>query len=225
MTPRTSERDPANQAEEVVVERRLASEPQAAASARRALDLIGQRLSRTSLENAKLLVSELVTNAVRHGPARDGAEVLLRATVRPDALRVEVTDEGVGFVQPPASGLLAVGGWGLVLVERVADRWGIDEGGPTRVWFELDRSSTLEGPAAQPTELDTLQIALGAGRMGTWHWDMTAGTVRWSESLERIHGFEPGAFARTFEDSHADMHPEDRARVLGSIENAVHEGR
>lgn len=71
MTPRTSERaDPANQAEEVVVERRLASEPQAAASARRALDLMGQRLSWTSLENAKLLVSELVTNTVRHRGAR-----------------------------------------------------------------------------------------------------------------------------------------------------------
>jgi len=225
MTPRTSERDPANQAEEVVVERRLASEPQAAASARRALDLIGQRLSRTSLENAKLLVSELVTNSVRHGPHRSGAEVNVRATVRPDGVRVEVTDEGVGFVQPPASGLLAVGGWGLVLVDRIADRWGIEDGGPTRVWFELDRSSTVDGRAIGPTELDTLQIALDAGRMGTWHWDMRAGTVRWSESLERIHGLEPGTFARTFEDSQADMHPEDRARVLGSIESAVHEGR
>ncbi|MEX2406477.1 MAG: PAS domain S-box protein [Actinomycetota bacterium] len=226
MTPRTSERaDPANRAEEAVVERRFPSEPEAAASARRALDLIGQRLSRWALENAKLLVSELVTNAVRHGPHRSGAEVRLRATLRPDAVRVEVTDEGVGFVQPPASGLLAVGGWGLVLVDRVADRWGIEDGGPTRVWFELDRSSPPDVPAIQPTELDTLQIALDAGRMGTWHWDMPAGTVRWSESLERIHGLEPGTFARTFEDFQADMHPEDRTRVLGSIEAAVHEGR
>lgn len=226
MTPRTSERaDPANRAEEAVIERRFPSEPHAASSARRALDLIGQRLSRTALENAKLLVSELVTNAVRHGPQRSGAEVRLRATVRTDAVRVEVTDEGVGFVQPPSTGLLAVGGWGLVLVDRVAERWGIEDGGPTRVWFELDRSSTLEGSTIEPTELDTLQIALDAGRMGTWHWDMPGGTVRWSESLERIHGLEPGAFARTFEDFQSYMHPEDRARVLGSIESAVHEGR
>ncbi|MEX2203000.1 MAG: SpoIIE family protein phosphatase [Actinomycetota bacterium] len=226
MTPRTSERaDPANRADEAVVERRFPSEPRAAASARRALDLIGQRLSRSVLENAKLLVSELVTNAVRRGPQRPGAEVRVRVTVRPDAVRVEVTDQGVGFVQPPASGLLDAGGWGLVLVERVADRWGIDDGAPTRVWFELDRSSTLDAPAIGPTELDTLQIALDAGRMGTWHWDMPAGTVRWSENLERIHGLEPGAFLRTFEDFQADMYPEDRTRVLGSIEAAVHESR
>jgi PAS domain S-box-containing protein len=226
MTPRTSEQaGPANQVEEAVVERRFPSEPHAAAGARRALDLIGQRLGRSTLENAKLLVSELVTNAVRHGPQRTGAEVKLRASVRPDALRVEVVDEGAGFVAPPASGLLTVGGWGLVLVDRVADRWGILDGGPTRVWFELDRSAPPGGVAIQPTELDTLQIALDAGRMGTWHWDMPSGTVRWSESLERIHGLEAGTFARTFEDFQADMHPEDRARVLGSIEVAVHEGR
>jgi PAS domain S-box-containing protein len=226
MIPRTSEQGgPTNQAEEAVVERRFPSEPHAAAGARRALDLIAQRLGRSTLENAKLLVSELVTNAVRHGPHRTGAEVRLRASVRPDALRVEVVDEGAGFVPPPASGLLAVGGWGLVLVERVADRWGIQDGGPTRVWFELDRTASPDGLAVQPTELDTLQIALDAGRMGTWHWDMPSGTVRWSESLERIHGLEPGGFARTFEDVQADMHPEDRARVLGSIESAVHEGR
>jgi len=226
MTPRTSERaDPANQAEEVVVERRFPSDLQAAASARRALDLIGRRLSRSTLENAKLLVSELVTNAVRHGPQRRGGEVRVRTAVRPDAVRIDVTDEGEGFVQPPASGLLVVGGWGLVLVDRVADRWGIEDGGPTRVWFELDRSSTLDTSAMQPTELDTLQIALDAGRMGTWHWDIPAGTVRWSESLERIHGLEPGTFARTFEEFQADMHPEDRTRVLGSIEAAVHEGQ
>jgi PAS domain S-box-containing protein len=224
MTPRTSEQPaPANQAEEAVVERRFPPEPHAAAEARRALDLIGQRLERSTLENAKLLVSELVTNAVRHGPHRTGAEVKLRASLRPDALRVEVVDEGAGFVPPPAR-LLAVGGWGLVLVDRVADRWGIHDAGPTRVWFELDRSPR-EGLAVQPTELDTLQIALDAGRMGTWHWDIPSGTIRWSESLERIHGLDPGAFTRTFEDFQADMHPEDRARVLGSIEAAVHDGR
>src|SRR5687768_16419388 len=127
MTPRTSAH-PANRAEEVVIERRFPSDPHAAASARRALDLIGLRLGPTASENAKLLVSELVTNAVRHGPQRRGTEVRLRASLRTDAIRLEVTDEGVGFVQPPASGLLAVGGWGLVLVDRVADRWGIEDG-------------------------------------------------------------------------------------------------
>jgi PAS domain S-box-containing protein len=227
MTPRTSERTaPAKEASETVVERRLPSEPRAAAAARRALDLIGSGLAPPLLDNAKLLVSELVTNAVRHGPHRAGAEVRLRAAVEQDVVRVDVTDDGHGFEPPPASGFLDVGGWGLVLVDRVADRWGVEDGGHTRVWFELDRT---QPPASDryglSSELDTLQIALDAGRMGTWDWDLPSGTVRWSETLEQIHGLEPGTFGGSFDDFQADMHPEDRARVVGTIERAVRQER
>jgi anti-sigma regulatory factor (Ser/Thr protein kinase) len=59
-------------------------------------------------------------------------------------VRIEVSDGGAGFVPPkrPAPRLDAEepGGWGLVLVDRLADRWGVARDEGTSVWFELDRS-------------------------------------------------------------------------------------
>jgi two-component sensor histidine kinase len=91
------------------------------------------------LENALLLLtSELVTNSVRHGCAgeRDEIEVELLAT--PGGLRAQVTDCGGGFA-PTGRGreLDEPGGWGLVLVERMARSWGVERDERTRVWFEL----------------------------------------------------------------------------------------
>jgi hypothetical protein len=55
-------------------------------------------------------------------------------------VRVEVADKGNGFggrPRPPDPG--RAGGWGLYIVEKLASRWGVMEGGGTRVWFEIDR--------------------------------------------------------------------------------------
>ena len=83
-----------------------------------------------------LLVSELVTNAVRHARS-DRFEV--RLDVRPDMLRLEVHDEGSGFDPRIAPSDDGTGGYGLFIVDRLADRWGVerDEGGV--IWLELDR--------------------------------------------------------------------------------------
>src|SRR5688572_6906329 len=62
-----------------------------------------------------------------------------------------------------------------------------------------------------------LSLALKAGRLGIWEWDMVAGRVRWSPLLEQIHGLEVGAFGGSFEAYQSDIHPEDRARVLDTI--------
>jgi anti-sigma regulatory factor (Ser/Thr protein kinase) len=87
-------------------------------------------------ETLILLVSELVTNAVRHA---EGAVVRLIVSLRADVLRVEVHDPGRGFeVKAPPSDPMRASGWGLVLVEELADRWGVDETPRTRVWFEMD---------------------------------------------------------------------------------------
>src|SRR3990172_808280 len=59
--------------------------------------------------------------------------------------------------------------------------------------------------------------------MGTWTWDVSSGLVTWSESLERIHGLKPGTFGGSFEDFQRDIHPEDRGRVLATLERAVNE--
>jgi PAS domain S-box-containing protein len=325
----------------------LSVDPHAASEARLALDEI-DGLDDATRETLRLLVSELVTNAVRHGPSVPGGTIDVRVEATPDTIRVEVRDRGEGFVPPgPEAVASDVGGWGLMLVRQMSRRWGIEPGAPTRVWFELarpaadddsdawndgvdavlleaqhaaviatdvegtvrrwnrhaeelfgftkaeavgrsvldlmvraddtragdaimrrlrsgepwdgewlaprrdgssvwvrvanapvrDERGALVGMIGVSVDLtdrkaaesalaeseERLRIALESGRMGTWEWDVRGGDVRWSESLERIHGLEPGTFGGSFEDFQRDMHPEDRARVLGRIERALNE--
>jgi anti-sigma regulatory factor (Ser/Thr protein kinase) len=83
-----------------------------------------------------LLTTELVTNAVRHG-GRPGSEIDVTLLRTDTAVRVEVGDPGPGF-DPGASAPGHDRGWGLFLVDRLADRWGVERiGNRTVVWFEL----------------------------------------------------------------------------------------
>ncbi len=85
-----------------------------------------------------LLVSELVNNAVLHGPAASPSTVVLHFETVGKTLQVEVSDEGGGFAPVARHGAQdAASGWGLHIVEALADSWGVDRGRPTRVWFEL----------------------------------------------------------------------------------------
>jgi anti-sigma regulatory factor (Ser/Thr protein kinase) len=86
-----------------------------------------------------LLVTELVTNAVLHAGA-PGSPVLLRVTVSPGSLRVEVHDRGPGFEMREPKPRGSSGGYGLFLIERMSDRWGVHRNETTYVWFELDRA-------------------------------------------------------------------------------------
>jgi len=66
-----------------------------------------------------------------------------------------------------------------------------------------------------------LSLALAAGRMGAWDWDIGTGTVTWSSELERIHGLEPGTFDGTLEGYRRDVHPADVDRVATGIARAL----
>jgi anti-sigma regulatory factor (Ser/Thr protein kinase) len=113
----------------------LSRELTAPAAARGAMETFRGALDAQHLYAARLLVSELVTSAVKHGgrgpvrvdAANDGhslhVEVVDRAPARRPWRRSENVEE--------------VGGWGLPLIARVADRWGSFDGG-SRAWFELD---------------------------------------------------------------------------------------
>ena len=107
---------------------------EAAFVARRLLDEnFRTGLSDLAYTNARLIVSELVTNALVHGEGR----IFVSFEQYGDVLRIEVVDEGTGEVpticEQPEAG---VGGWGLRIVDTVSLRWGAFEG-TTHVWAEI----------------------------------------------------------------------------------------
>ena len=107
----------------------------APAAAREALASLEGKVDRDLIPDAKLLASELVTNSVKY--CGSGPVTLAATSDGPRHLRVEVIDQGIGFVpvardKPKTD----VGGWGLHLVEALSDRWGVHDGS-THVWFEL----------------------------------------------------------------------------------------
>jgi anti-sigma regulatory factor (Ser/Thr protein kinase) len=109
----------------------------APANARRAVEGLSGKVADDVIPDIKLLVSELITNSVKYGGEGD---VKLAMDVQDERkLRIEVIDQGIGFV-PVARDRPAtdVGGWGLHLVQTLSDRWGVHEGS-THVWFEIDR--------------------------------------------------------------------------------------
>lgn len=101
------------------------------------------RLDEDTAYDIHVVVSELVANAVRHGGAHGADAVTVSLLLEPDRVRVEVEDPGPGFEpperpEPRESG----GGRGLVLLERMTSRWGVEREGASRVWFEVDRAAT-----------------------------------------------------------------------------------
>lgn len=110
-------------------------------AARHAVDRLDGHFPADRLGDVRLLVSELVTNAVRHAGLSERDEIRLTVQESPGGLRVEVGDPGTGFDWTGRDRDAAeAGGWGLYLVAELADRWGVERGTDTCVWFELDRS-------------------------------------------------------------------------------------
>ena len=118
----------------------LASEPGSVAEARtKVCDAIAPEFAESTVQTLRLLVSEVVTNAVRHGGASQPVE--LHASWNAE-VRVEVCDHGEGFTPAPRIGALdEPGGFGLYLVGRLADRWGVETNEGTPGWFVLRRPS------------------------------------------------------------------------------------
>jgi anti-sigma regulatory factor (Ser/Thr protein kinase) len=117
----------------------LGSSPEAAASARQAISRLPADLDPPLIETLRLLVTELITNSVRHTAADS---LTLSVAVGKSAVLTEVADTEPGF-DPQCVEQAGEGdtGWGLFLVQRLADRWGVTHDGPSkRVWFELRRA-------------------------------------------------------------------------------------
>jgi len=117
----------------------LGQRPGSAADARRALGEVADHLSPRRLADARLLVSELVTNALRHAQLHDTDVITLVLETGEQCLRIEVRDPGPGFeLVEPAPDPARSSGWGLYLVRELADRWGVDRRPDNCVWFEFD---------------------------------------------------------------------------------------
>jgi anti-sigma regulatory factor (Ser/Thr protein kinase) len=122
---------------------RLGSGPDAAAEARRAIAQLRADLDPPLMETLRLLVTELVTNSVRH---TDCDALTLRVAVGRSAVITEVADDGPTFDLEALDVEDALAhdpdcGWGLFLVQRLARDWGVkEEDGSKRVWFELGRA-------------------------------------------------------------------------------------
>ncbi|MEX0683800.1 MAG: PAS domain-containing protein [Dehalococcoidia bacterium] len=71
---------------------------------------------------------------------------------------------------------------------------------------------------------ERLKLAMEAGGMGAWEWRVPTAEVIWSESLERIHGLEPGTFGGDFAAYQRDIHPDDRERAAQTIQQSLQEG-
>jgi anti-sigma regulatory factor (Ser/Thr protein kinase) len=112
--------------------------------ARRAIAANVPTLPPSAQDDVSLLVTELVTNAVRHGGAATDRPLQVEFRRQADRIRVEVVDPGTGFEPPapPSSGRPS-GGCGLFLVDQVAERWGVCPApAGSRVWFELPAGLT-----------------------------------------------------------------------------------
>jgi anti-sigma regulatory factor (Ser/Thr protein kinase) len=108
-------------------------------AARHALDAIDHGLDHEGEYAVKLLMSELVSNAVKYGGE---GPVIVEVESTPVCVRVEVDDRGPAFIPTRCeTGKDSIGGWGFVLVEQLASRWGSSVRS-AQVWFEIDAAPT-----------------------------------------------------------------------------------
>jgi anti-sigma regulatory factor (Ser/Thr protein kinase) len=127
---------------------RLEARTKNVSAVRRALERLD--LPEGLRDDAQLLASELVTNAIRHGGLRPDDIVVVTAQWSGETLRVNVEGGAgpaklvpvAGSIRPPPG---AQSGWGLYLVDQLASRWGTNLGGIPGYWFELEAPSGTNG--------------------------------------------------------------------------------
>lgn len=123
----------------------LAGGPYAVTAARLALAEIDDELDESQAFDVRLLVSELVTNSVQHARVGPEDSIQMSIAIGDELVRVEIADTGPGFEPPTdAGGTERDRGWGLFFVAQLAARWGVEQGEPGCVWFEIDRASGEE---------------------------------------------------------------------------------
>ena len=128
------------QLKETQIDLRLTPNSEAVSAARHSLDELKGLLPPEKLEDVRLVVSELVTNSVRHARLSSDDQISLTVAASAGSVRGRVCDPGPGFEVPSEPGPRPDlrGGWGLPIVETISDRWGVERNRHTCVWFEID---------------------------------------------------------------------------------------
>jgi anti-sigma regulatory factor (Ser/Thr protein kinase) len=132
----------------------IAGGDRAAGRARRTLtERLAGHLPADVLSDLQLLVTEIVANSVRHGGVGEDGEIDLRVSVGDGTVRVEMRDTGIQadphLRTPDLSG---GGGFGMVLVSRMSQRWGVDHEPNVVMWFELALTPAAPSAAPAPEE-------------------------------------------------------------------------
>jgi PAS domain S-box-containing protein len=85
--------------------------------------------------------------------------------------------------------------------------------------LETDRRKSAEDVIRRSEE--RLKLALDAGKIGVWDWDIVQDQIEWSDLVYEIHGVQPGMFPRGLENFARHLHPEDRDRIVASVRAAL----
>jgi anti-sigma regulatory factor (Ser/Thr protein kinase) len=133
-----------------LLSRSFTADPTAPRAARHALDELNGHIDPALKDDIRLLVSEVITNSVIHAQPQPPGEVALDVWASDEVVRVAITDRGPGFVaaKRPRGGERS--GWGLMMVDRLAHRWGVELDDGTEVWFEFQQGSSGATASSSP---------------------------------------------------------------------------
>jgi PAS domain S-box-containing protein len=98
------------------------------------------------------------------------------------------------------------------------------DGVPHIISHIFDITESRQTAQAMRRNEERLRLALSAGDLGTWDWDLVTETLIWSTETERLSGKEPGAGRYTYADFLASLHPDDRDRVDALVQQTLAEG-
>lgn len=177
----------------VVTKVQLEATDDAPAHARKALDTAVPHLPPDVLERTRLVLSEVVSNSVQHA---GGEKVRVDLWPSGDAVAVCVSDDGPGFVPlPPPERATGGSGYGLVLVDELADVWGSGRGDGAWVWFEVAPRVAPEPRAAVERMdvwsdlLDVRMIVDSVREHALIALDTEGSITNWGSAAEALVGY------------------------------------
>jgi serine/threonine-protein kinase RsbW len=98
---------------------------------------LARRITSGALEDVRLLLTEMITNSLRHGDVLPDDKIRVKAELNDGTVRIEVHDPGRDGPPEARTPGARGGGYGLFLVDRLTNQWGVDRRDGTTVWAEL----------------------------------------------------------------------------------------